>query len=602
MLVEAPKVLRHVPASPFLFLGAALVTLLPEQASARAFLEDHATTALLAHNGTFRAAAEAVLGCRADDSRVLGLSAAEEEGAAAHLAKLEQLLEPLWQTLPKNKHGRVEWRMLRYVAHRHFMKQSSLFVRGFEPSSLTEDDTFARVSVIAQAAETQQEASPLAQVIIAGERTRVLGYSLHDAASMVATIEQLIFNSEENLLLAAYDIKGFAPSLSLPLDALGELLEVYLALWIMTNGRDVGGLKNVVQNKSKLRQVLPSWDSVQEFGLGVLRSRIWQRRNAAFAMRPGDGAMAIQGRFSFSDVHDVVGQITKSFALFWESQCQSIKSSLQKLDPMGTGRVSLARFYHAARQGEWRFGESVAYLRDLGIIEESSLMNGPQLLIPNYVQGISNCIVSNSNYHVCCASECEDVLNDIETAVGNPVATAEHIFEALSNRSGLEDEAPRISSKLRNQLRRLAETHGGKVPLHGRLFAQWLHFVFPQECPFPHKSGSAQTHSIHELGDAAFSSKKEMERHANTAELEESAALEEERWLSQWSEEEELLADYSQHVPPRWHQSLWILTATSQVLIVAAGFTALLPFGSGVLLRYAGHSEVPGFSTKAHVV
>jgi len=24
------------------------------------------------------------------------------------------------------------------------------------------------------------------------------------------------------------------------------------------------------------------------------------------------------------------------------------------------------------------------------------------------------------------------------------------------------------------------------VPLHGRLFTQWLHFAFPHECPYPH--------------------------------------------------------------------------------------------------------------------
>ena len=36
----------------------------------------------------------------------------------------------------------------------------------------------------------------------------------------------------------------------------------------------------------------------------------------------------------------------------------------------------------------------------------------------------------------------------------------------------------------------MADLQDGLVPIHGRLFAQWLHYVFPRECPFPHKTGS----------------------------------------------------------------------------------------------------------------
>jgi len=28
------------------------------------------------------------------------------------------------------------------------------------------------------------------------------------------------------------------------------------------------------------------------------------------------------------------------------------------------------------------------------------------------------------------------------------------------------------------------------VPLHGRLFAQWLHHAYPRECPYPHVAGT----------------------------------------------------------------------------------------------------------------
>lgn len=42
--------------------------------------------------------------------------------------------------------------------------------------------------------------------------------------------------------------------------------------------------------------------------------------------------------------------------------------------------------------------------------------------------------------------------------------------------------APReLSEGLRVRLQEVAALHGGKVPIHGRLFAQWMHHAFPRE-------------------------------------------------------------------------------------------------------------------------
>merc|ERR1719265_1267309 len=47
------------------------------------------------------------------------------EVSAAHRWKIEKQLVPMWQTLPKNRHYRIERKSLRYLAHRYFMQQSS---------------------------------------------------------------------------------------------------------------------------------------------------------------------------------------------------------------------------------------------------------------------------------------------------------------------------------------------------------------------------------------------------------------------------------------------------------------------------------------------
>lgn len=41
-----------------------------------------------------------------------------------------------------------------------------------------------------------------------------------------------------------------------------------------------------------------------------------------------------------------------------------------------------------------------------------------------------------------------------------------------------------------SRLDEIAAGNGGRVPLHGRLFAQWMHHAYPRECPRPHEDGA----------------------------------------------------------------------------------------------------------------
>ena len=43
-----------------------------------------------------------------------------------HAREVEAALAIMWPMLPKNDHGFVEWRMLRYLAHRYFLQRSHL--------------------------------------------------------------------------------------------------------------------------------------------------------------------------------------------------------------------------------------------------------------------------------------------------------------------------------------------------------------------------------------------------------------------------------------------------------------------------------------------
>merc|ERR1740121_3223966 len=72
------------------------------------------------------------------------------------------------------------------------------------------------------------------------------------------------------------------------------------------------------------------------------------------------------------------------------------------------------------------------------------------------------------------------------------MAPAERIAELVANLPSESVSAPReLPAQLLARLGEIAAHHGGEVPLHGRLFAQWMHHAYPLECMYPHESGTA---------------------------------------------------------------------------------------------------------------
>merc|ERR1712113_327084 len=94
-------------------------------------------------------------------------------------------------------------------------------------------------------------------------------------------------------------------------------------------------------------------------------------------------------------------------------------------------------------------------------------------------------------YFVCCRDECEDLMSRLEQDIKEPMASAQHIAELVATYSSDTVRAPRnLSDTLLHHLDGIAVAHGGKVALHSRLFSQWMHHVFPNECSFPHEAGT----------------------------------------------------------------------------------------------------------------
>merc|ERR1719343_1307184 len=78
-------------------------------------------------------------------------------------------------------------------------------------------------------------------------------------------------------------------------------------------------------------------------------------------------------------------------------------------------------------------------------------------------------------------------MGHLEREIAAPYATVEQIASLMAPRAPHLEEA--LSAPYRRRLEEVAARHGGYVPLHGRLFQQWLHFMYPRQCPYPHVAG-----------------------------------------------------------------------------------------------------------------
>jgi hypothetical protein len=362
-------------------------------------------------------------------------------------------------------------------------------------------------------------------------------------------------------------------------------LESYIIHWLM--GSDTDGIRILLSNRTLLESVFPHWQGLADYVRGEIHAQDFRRQKHASSDAAAPvGASQLGWRrrdkgltklYSFSDAHEMVAGITRNFASFWESECSSLKATLLTMDSSGTGRVPLSRFYASALESEWRFGESEEYLRELGLLDESSAWRGKQVIIPNYIQAASNCIVSSPHYLVCCEDECEGVFHEIEEAVRAPFATPSHLLALVGNMTSQnaldDDQLVDVNGPLAAQLEQIGMAYDGKVPLHGRLFAQWLHYAFPRECPFPHKAGQITSLTPLEFGDRYMATGEEMRNvsaSVNTSDPLEPVSKEDMQWMSQWSSEEELLLDYASELRAPWEHRFFVGGGSAAVLVALA--------------------------------
>jgi len=426
-----------------------------------------------------------------------------DPGHSASIQRVEEELRPLFTALPKSATGRLDTSTVRYALHRYFVEQHGWFIKGLDHQGGAPNSSFSG-SIMKDRAPSYIQG--LFEQSLQGK-----GFGLHEIAAFAATLTDIIQGE------AIGDLQHVFTSLDLPKDEFlmrddsDYAIKAYLITYFGDRfAKDKAGLKSL---ERRLIRIYPGWKDSFIFAKDL---RFAHELSQSTRHNP-----FVEHRDTFNDVASFVREFVHSFGRFQNTECVDLKRRLVDMEHAGSGRVRLSRFYKdGVEKGDWTFMNSVAYLRMLGALDETD-PNNPIVIIPNYINSRANCISHSGFYSLCCLDECEGLMRVLEREIAGPSAVPARIAGVVSGLRSDTVDAPRnLSTKSLTRLNDIAAYHDGVVPLHGRLFAQWMHHAYPRECVFPQISGTtdpmSQNEWNHRFGFKSDATKDEMLSYVNS--------------------------------------------------------------------------------------
>jgi len=395
-----------------------------------------------------------------------GNSSQGDDGSLHDLSKIQDSLKPIIAASPKNSYGRLGDEAARYALHRLFMERHGWEIKGFD-------------AVSGNSSIFQHFVPPEVQAELE-KSVRGRGFSILELSVFAATLEQLIAAELPRKLEDAYRAMGLPSDDSISRSQAESLIDLYMGAYIRSE--DVTMLKptELFKFQTSMSFMYNNWDETQKFFREIQESVVHGKET-----------------FTFADVAAVLEKVEANFVYWNDHQCQSLKENLMELEQELPGRVRMLDFYEAALyKGMYQFVEKISYLKALGAVDEAEPLE-PRLILPNYIDGPSNCVARTSYYSVCCMDECADLYSHVEKQLGKPEATAAEIIAVVQGLSSATT-CTILPDKLRENLHALAGKNGGRVSLHGKAFAEWMHFVYPRECTWPQKFGPAHSQTMEE--------------------------------------------------------------------------------------------------------
>jgi len=383
---------------------------------------------------------------------------------------------------------------LRYALHRSLAHRRGWFIRGLEPegAEMEPGKEGHQVPHYLQALENNE-------VSLHKDGTSLTGLASLTAAFEDRGIKEAVDKMKAILLMYELPSQGKVSSL-----ALRSVTDTFFMDFVLAGRFPAKTAEDAERFKAA------------EWGLTAQRDEQWLR-SLQDRLITDDS----EGQADIEYAMDTATGVPLTYQGALLNTCQELKTTLIGQEGNTPGRVRLPAFYKQGLSGRWRFSERPEYLRSLGALDETD-PEQPLVIITNYILSRTNCFQASPLYAICCPVECWDLMAKLEEQFQAPTANASRLAETVEQLASSTVEAPhRLSEAVRRRLDDVAAANGGVVPLHGRLFAQWMHHVYPHECPYPHEAGTTvqQTPEAWTQGSGhthASASQAELEAHVES--------------------------------------------------------------------------------------
>jgi hypothetical protein len=488
----------------------------------------------------------------------------------ARIKVIEKDIQYVFQVLPKNEYEKLGHSAVRYLLHRFFVEQHGWFIDGL----FSEGDA----RNMSSPSHALQNRVPMFVEGLFEKRLGGRGFGTHELAVMVAVVEDSVHREAQEQLLLTYKALSIPRSTNLSHELTELVVEAYMSGFVMNTNMSEISEERLRYQRRTMRHYYPTWLRARKFFFDIREKHTAGKDTVNFALVSG-----------------IIREIVDTFGKFHGRQCQGLKDSLKGLEKKGSsGCVQLPDFYEKGLKADtnWLLVETPEYLRQVGVLDDSNPQN-PRLLTANYINSPTNCLQPSGYYLVCCHNECDDILGQLERQLAKPSASPDEILEALGRGSFSIPwiRGQQIPEAISFRLAEVAEYNGGDVPLHGRLFAQWLHHVFPRECPYPHLSGTRSLQYIRdfedETGRSAQMSHEEMASIVQNASKK--VAPERNETMQRlnanfgsgapWQDEEELFVGFQHSIPhhdPANDPHVWNLMGCVALLGAVCAFVVTL--------------------------
>lgn len=427
------------------------------------------------------------------------------------LVKLQNALKPMWPALPKDKDGKISHSVVRYAIHRLMVDYYGWYVKGLEPDGGRRNASAPLHYEMAGATASSESMDwvPAYMQWFLEQKMGGGGLSLRETAVLGASLIELASRESGALLKSVY--KFWSRDTAKPVATMQapDILLTYMVTYLKEFNLTRDAQKDRNGMLRTFRKFYPGNDDLEKW-LAKLRK---EHAPASFG---GDG-------LKFEDAHRILDEASQRYSRdLNDEECRNLKHFMLDREAKGRpGRLLISEFYqHGGFNAErWLFNEKYEYLVAIGAVDTSDEVH-PAIIIPNYVSSKGQCLEVSNIFGMCCRNECEPMLSKLEQEVKSDSATVEQVTKLIENLPSDTVQAPRtLSATLKERLQKVADANGGKIPLHGRLFAQWMHHAYPRECPFPHAAGTTSPQTpdqwMLETKESAFASTEEMVCHVS---------------------------------------------------------------------------------------